>query len=154
MFDNANPYTLRKKIIAGFTHYYIHFLDGEGAQKETEVHRRVFLEFRRMVRTERNMRRWDERHIEQSILMDETLYNRSLCQPRSVEETALGNLHNEQLQQTIQSLPEIQRRRFVLCHEFGLTYVQIAEMEGCTKMAVKYTIDKAKAAIAKKLENI
>jgi RNA polymerase sigma-70 factor (ECF subfamily) len=109
----------------------------------------VYLEFLRFVKVERNLRRWDERHTEQSELTDETLHNRALYPQKSVEETAFDSLQNEQLRQTVQSLPEIQRRRFVLYHEFGLTYEQIAKMEGCTKMAVKYTIDKATAAIRK-----
>ena len=153
MFDNKNPYTLHTEIIEGITHYYISFVDGEAIRREIEVSRPVYLEFLRFVKIERNLRRWDERHTEQSELTDETLYNRALYNPKDLEDMVFDSLRNEQLRLAIQELPEIQRRRFVLHHEFGLTYEQIAEMEGCTKMAVKFSIDRAKEKIKEKIKN-
>ena len=153
MFDNTNPYALRTEIAGGITHYYVSFKDGQSTPRETEVSRPVYLEFLRFVRIERNLRRWDERHVEQSDLTDETLFERSSQQPKGLEETVFDSLRNDYLRQAVQSLPEIQRRRFVLYHEFGLTFEQIAKMEGCTKMAVKFTVDKAKEAIMKIIEN-
>jgi len=78
MFDNTNPYILRTEIIEGITHFYVSFADGQAIPRETEVSRPVYLEFCRFVKRERNLRRSDERHIEQSELTDETLYNRAL----------------------------------------------------------------------------
>ena len=153
MFDNTNPYTLRKEIIAGMTHYYVSFTDGQSVHRETEVSRSVYLEFRHFIKRERNLRRWDERHTEQSELSDEAINKRTLSQPKSLEETVFDNLLNEKLQMAIQQLPEIQRRRFIIYYEYGLTYEQIAEMENCSKVAVKYTIDKARTIILKKFES-
>ena len=143
MFDNTNPYTLRTEIVGGIMHYYVSFKDGQAIPRETEVSRPVYLEFCRFIKQERNIRRWDERHIEQSELSDETLYKRALSPPKSVEETVFDSQRDERLRQAVAELPEIQRRRFVLYHEFGLTYEQIAKMEGCTKMPVKRSIDRA-----------
>ena len=153
MFDNTNPYTLRTEIVEGITRYYVSFKDGQAQPQETEVSRPVYLEFLRFIKTERNMRRWDERHVEQSALTEESLVERALYQQKSLEETAFDSLRNEQLRLAIQSLPAIQRRRFVLYHEFGLTYEQIAEMEGCTKRAVKFSVDLAKEKIQEKIKN-
>ncbi len=121
MFEVNNPYTLRAEIIEGIPRYYVSFTDGQAIQRETEVSRPVYLEFLRFIKVERNLRRSDERNIEQLDLSDEVLYNRALIQPKSVEETTFDSLRNEQLRLAIQQLPEIQRRRFVLYHEFGLT---------------------------------
>ena len=153
MFDNANPYALRTETAGGITRHYVSFMDGQDTTQETEVSRPVYLEFQRFNKIERNLRRWDERHIEQSDLTDETLFERSSQQPKGLEETVFDSLRNDYLRQAVQSLPEIQRRRFVLYHEFGLTFEQIAKMEGCTKVAVKYAIDKAKETVMKKIEN-
>ena len=153
MFSNTCSYLMRKEIIAGFTHYYVSFRDSNGSQQEIEVHRRVFLECLRIVRAERNLRRWDERHVEQSGLTDETLYNRALDPQKSVEESALDNFRNEQLRQAIHSLPKIQRRRFVLYHVYGFTYEQIAETEGCSFQAVAKAVKVAESAIKKFFEN-
>jgi len=153
MFDNTNPYTLRTEIVEGITHYYVSFSDGQAIPREIEVSRPVYLEFCRFVKRERNLRRSDERHMEQSELTDETLYNRALKPPKSVEESVFDGLRDERLRQAIAELPGIQRRRFVLHHEFGLTYEQIAEMEGCSFRAIKYSTDIAKEKIKKFFED-
>lgn len=152
MFDNTNPYSLRVEVIDGISHYLISFNDGQAVLQETEVSRPVYLEFCRFIRHERNLRRSDERHMEQSEVTDETLYNRALFPSVSVEEAAIDSIRNEHLRQAIQQLPETQRRRFTLYHEFGLTYDQIAEMEGCTKMPVKRSVDRAQEKIREKLK--
>jgi len=143
MFDNYNPYTLRTEIVEGITRYFASFKDGEGIHRETEVSRPVYIEFQRFVCVERNLRRWDERHTIYADLPDEAFYNRTIQPAKNSEEMAFDCVFNEQLRQAIQRLPEIQRRRFVLHHEFGLTFEQIAEMEGCTKRAVKFSFDLA-----------
>ena len=152
MFDNKSPYTLRTENTEGITRYYVSFTDGQAIHRETEVSRSVYQEFQRFVKTERNLRRWDERHTEQSELSDETLHSRAVDKPQSAEDAAFDSLRNEYLWRAIQTLPEMQRRRFVLYYEFGLTYEQIAQIEGCTKMAVKYSIDNAVKAIKESLE--
>ena len=152
MFDNTNPYTLRTEIVEGIMHYYVSFKDGQAALRETEVSRPVYLEFLRFVKQERNLRRWDERHIEQSELSDETLYNRALNPPKSVVETVFNSQRDERLRKAITELPEIQRRRFILYYEFGLTYEQIAEMEGCSFQAVAKSIKTAENNIKKLFE--
>lgn len=153
MFDNTNPYTLRTEEIEGITHYFVSFKDGQAIMHETEVSRTVYLEFCRFVRCERNLRRFDERHIEQSEVMDETLYKRTLHPSKSVEETIIGNDMASQLYAAIAELSDIQRRRFLLYYEIGLTYEQIAEMEGCTKRAVKFSVDIAKEKVLEKIKN-
>ena len=153
MFNNENPYTLRTEIVEGITRYYVSFTDGQAIHRETEVSRPVYLEFLRFAKIERSLRHWDERHREHSELTDETLLSRALNVPKSLEDTVFDSLRNEQLRLAIQQLPEIQRRRFVLYHEFGLTYEQIAEIEGCTKMAVKFSIDRAKEKVRSELNN-
>ncbi|MDR0812683.1 MAG: sigma-70 family RNA polymerase sigma factor [Oscillospiraceae bacterium] len=153
MFDNTNLYTLRTEVAEGIMHYYVSFTDGQAIHRETEVSRPVYLEFCRFVKQERNLRRWDERHTEQSDLTDETLYNRALRPQKSVEETVYDSLRDERLRQVIADLPEIQRRRFVLYHEFGLTYEQIAEMEGCTRQAVTHSVERAETKIREVMKN-
>jgi RNA polymerase sigma-70 factor (ECF subfamily) len=147
MFDNKNPYTLRTEIVEGITHYYVSFSDGQAIQRETEISRPVFLELLRFVRYERTLRRRDERYMENSDLTDETLHRRAMNPQKFVDDVVVEALLNERLQQAIQKLPEIQRRRFILYHEFGLTYEQIAKMEGCKKQSVKQSVERAKEKI-------
>jgi RNA polymerase sigma-70 factor (ECF subfamily) len=153
MFNNENPYTLRTEIVEGITRYYVSFKDGQAIHRETEVSRPVYLEFLRFVKIERNLRRWDERHEEHSDLTDESLNRRALASPKSLEDAVYDSLRNEQLRLAIQQLPEIQRRRFVLYHEFGLTYEQIAEMEGCHFTSVRIAVLRAEEKIKEIIKN-
>ena len=149
MFDDKNPYSLRSEIVGGLTRYFVSFTDGQGVRRETRVSRPVYLEFLRFVRIERNLQRWDERHVEMSEITDSTLYRRALHPPKSLEETIFDSISNKKLRLVIQNLPEIQRRRFVLRHEFGLTYKQIAEIEGAKRQTVTRSIYKAEKEIKK-----
>ena len=153
MFDNKNPYALRAEEIRGVLHHYVSFEDGQGVLHETEVSEAVYLEFLQFAKQGRNLRRWDERHREQSELSDEALYIRAAHAPKSLEDTTLDRLRGEHLREVIAQLPELQRRRFVLYYERGLTYAQIAEQEGCTKRAVKFSVDLAEGSLREKLKN-
>jgi RNA polymerase sigma-70 factor (ECF subfamily) len=152
MFDNTNPYTLWTVVAEGITQYFVSFSDGQAVHRETEVSQSVYLEFCRFVKKERNLRRWDERHTEQSLLTDETLHRRALYPPKSVEDTAYYSSRNKRLRLAMQSLPEIQRRRFVQYHEFGLTYEQIAEIEGCSHVAIISSVRKAQKLLTEILK--
>ncbi len=152
MFDNTNPYTLRSELIGGIRHYYVSFKDGQSVLRETEVSRPVYLEFLRFIKRERSLQQWDRRHTEHSELTDEMLYNRAFHTPKSVEETIYESQRDERLRQTIAELPEIQRRRFILYHEFGLTYEQIAEMEGRYLTSIRESVKSAERKIREKLK--
>lgn len=47
---------------------------------------------------------------------------------------------------------DTQRTRLLFYYEMDYTYDQIAEMEGCSKMAVKYSIDSARKKIIEKIK--
>jgi RNA polymerase sigma-70 factor (ECF subfamily) len=113
----------------------------------------VVAAFMRFIKTERKLRRWDERHQEWSDLTDENLYKRAFCPPKSVEDATIDSQRNEGMMCAIQRLPEIQRRRFLLYFKFGLTYEQIAMMEGCSFQAVAATVKNAEIIVKKYLEN-
>jgi len=104
------------------------------------------------VKIERNLKRWTERHIEQSELSCRSLYKRALQPPKSVESVVFDKIIYDVMQLAIENLPETQRRRFVLFHEFGLTCPQIAEIEECTKQGVRQSIILAENKIKEKIK--
>lgn len=61
-------------------------------------------------------------------------------------------IRSEQLERAIMELPEVQRRRFRLYFDYGLTYEQIGKIEGCSKMPVKRSIDRAIEKIREKIK--
>ena len=81
-----------------------------------------------------------DRHYEHSELTEATLYDRAFVLPESVEDAVLRNMRYEALHNAINKLPETQRRRLILYYFNGLTYSQIAEMEGCKYQTVQDSI--------------
>jgi RNA polymerase sigma-70 factor (ECF subfamily) len=152
MFDNTNHYVLRTEESKGMTHYFVSFKDGQTIRRETEVSQAVYLTFCQFVKTERNLRRWDERHTEYSELTEETLNDRTRHTPKTVEETIVKMERSEILQNAIAELPDIQRRRFVLYYEYGMTYAAIGQLEGCSATSVKSSVDIAREKLLRKLE--
>ena len=94
-----------------------------------------------------------DRHYEQSELTEASLYDRAVHRPVTVEESALQSMEYAQLHRAISELPEIQRRRLILYYFQGMTYEQIAGMEGCTKRAVKFSVDIAVEKLKKFFKN-
>jgi len=149
-----DTYTLRIEVADGITRYFVRFKDGQGVFHETEVSPLVYSAFCQFVKTERNLRRSDERHIEQSDLSDELLSKRAVHPQKSIEDIVSDAEQADALQAAIAELPETQRRRFVLYYYSELTYKQIAEMEGCSHVAVIHSLEKAKAAIEKRIRTL
>lgn len=89
------------------------------------------------------------RHYEFSELSEQSINERAFLPPESIEDAVFRKLQNAQLHAAMQMLPEKQRKRLILYYFQNYTYAQIAEMEGCTVMPVKRSIDKAVAQLAK-----
>ena len=81
------------------------------------------------------------RYLEHSELTEGTLNQRALLQPELIEDNVYRKIMYDQLHTAISELPNVQRRRVLLYYFGGYTYEQIAKKEGCTKMAVKFSID-------------
>lgn len=60
----------------------------------------------------------------------------------------------EELRISIDELPSLQRRRFLLRYEMDMTYEQIARIEGCTSRAVEHSVEAARKKIQKKVKEI
>ena len=85
-------------------------------------------------------------------LWDETLYNRAFRVPKSVEELIFDAEQRELLNKAIAALPEIQRRRFLLYHEYDFNYRQIGEMEHCRPQSIMHSVARAREKIKAVIE--
>lgn len=59
---------------------------------------------------------------------------------KSPEQLLIERLEAEELQRAIRSIPAIQQRRFLLRYAIGLPIKRIAQIEGCSERAVKYSL--------------
>lgn len=137
--DKYNPYTLTEKE----DKHFLSFWDGQGVLQELQITKELFEVLNRFELDDLSiLNEWD-RHIEHFEQSEQSLNRRAFYKAESVEDTVLRNIEYERLHRAISELPETQRRRLTLYYFQGLTYEQIAKMEGCTIMPVKRSIDSA-----------
>ena len=134
--DKYNPYTLTKIK----DKHILSFRDGQGVLQEITIDRELFELLDRFELDDLSFLNEVDRHYEHSELTEISLYNRAVALPESVEDAVLRNLQYEALYNAIWKLPEAQRRRLILYYFGGLTYAQIADMEGCKYQTVQESI--------------
>ena len=135
--DKYNPFTLT--ITEG--HYYLSFKDGRGKQQNIEIVEMLYQTFDRFELEDISHLNRVSRHIEHSELTEETLNDRTFYKAELIEDIVSESIEYEQLHRAVSELPEVQRRRLKLYFFGELTYEQIAKLEGCTKRAVKFSVD-------------
>ena len=69
--------------------------------------------------------------------------------PRSLEESVALTAD---MQAGMATLSDTQQRRFLLHYDHGLSYEQIARIEGCSERAVKYSVSAARELLKKFFE--
>ncbi len=146
-------YTLRTEVRGeGEIAYFISFTDGQGEFYDLEVSEEFYVEFRQLERKNRNLQQSDWRHREGWDLWDETLYKRAFRVPKSVEELIFDAEQREILRKAIAALPEIQRRRFLLYHEYDFTYSAIGKMEHCRAQSIRQSVLRAREKVKAEIE--
>ena len=142
--DLDNPYEIfTTDIESAEPHYFLSFSDSEGMARCIEISKAVFDAFDRFELDDISYMHKVDRHYEQSEQTEESVNKRAVHTQEPVEETVARQMEIENLHLGIAQLPEKQRRRLVLYYFGELTYSQIAELEGCTIMPVKRSIDAA-----------
>lgn len=135
--DKHNPYTLM--IVEG--RYYLSFKDGQGMLQTLETDKVLYDLFNRFELEDISYLNKVSRHIEHSELTEATLNDRAFYKQVNLEEVVSRNMECELLHRAISKLPELQKRRLILYFFGDMTYGQIAKVEGCTKRAVKFSVD-------------
>ena len=142
--DKDNPYEIYTVgINTDYPRYYISFTDSMGVHRELEIEKALFEMLDRFELDDLSFLNEVDNHYEHSELTEASLNARAVEQPDTVEEIAMQHIQSEQLHRAIAMLPDKQRSRLILYYFGELTYAQIAEMEGCTIMPVKRSIDAA-----------
>ena len=134
--DKDNPYVLSVEDGS----YFISFSDGQGVYYREQVDEKLYTVFNQYELEDISHLNVVSRHYEHSDLTEGTLNQRAAVAPESLEDQVYRKLLYQKLHKAILTLPEIQRRRLLLYFD-GYTFEQIAEMEGCTKRAVKFSVD-------------
>lgn len=150
--DKDNPYELfTVGIETPEPLYFIRFKDGEGNEHTLEIGKDLFEAFDQFELDDISYMHKVDRHHEQSALSEASLNERVQDRPVSLEEDVSRRIELERLFDLIAVLPAMQRRRLILYFFGGYTYEKIAEMEGCTKRAVKFSVDIALKKLKEKM---
>lgn len=148
-----NPYELfTVGIHTDHPHFFAQFVDSTGEMRCVEVSQSIYAALDRFELDDLSFLNEVDNHYEHSDLTESTLHQRAARHQESVEDTVMKHIQSENLHKAIATLPVLQRRRLVLYYFGDYTYEQIGEMEGCTKVAVKHSIDKAILALGKIIE--
>lgn len=94
-----------------------------------------------------------DNHIEHSEMLEQNIYKRAIKKEQSIEDIVEGKLNWEYLNNIINNLPYIQKKRLIKYYFYGKTFEQIAKEENCTKRAVKFSVDIAIKKIQKNFKN-
>ena len=139
--DRDNPYTIFTTDANTATpHYYLAFTDGSGAKQRVEIDKTLFDTFDSFELDDVSFMNEVDRHYEQSEQTEQSLSRRAAQPQKSVEDAVFQRAEADKLHQAIAKLPKKQRRRLMLHYFEGLTYQQIAEMEGCKYQTVQDAI--------------
>ena len=140
--DKDNPYTiLTTGINTATPHYYLSFVDSSNVEWCVEIDKSLFDAFDRFELEDISFMHKVDKHYERTEQTEASLNQRAVKPQESVEEIVSQQMEVDRLHQAIAQLPEKQRRRLVLYYFGEFTYEQIAVMEGCTKRAVKFSVD-------------
>lgn len=146
-----NPYTLgfddKKQV------YTVEFVDNKKVVHKVEISEKVYQAFDKFELEDISQIHKFRRHIEHSEIFEETLNNRMVDKPITIEEEVEDKLLMEELKQAINQLSDTQKRRVKLYYFEDMTVEDIAALEGTTHQAVSKSIRKAVEEIKKITKN-
>lgn len=137
--DKYNPYTLSIEDNI----YYISFTDGQGIFHKQEISMELYAAFNGFELDDISLMNEASRHLTEADAGEEPLGHRIADPSEPEEDHVYRRIMCQELHKAIAQLPEIQHRRVLLYYFGGYTYEQIAQMENCTKRAVKFSVDAA-----------
>lgn len=146
--EKDNPYWIYEKEGA----YYISFEDGQKITHKFELPKYLYDAFNSFELEDLKYLNVWERHYERMEVWESTINTRAFYKQESLEENVFNRFQIEMLHKAIKKLSETQQRRIKMYYFDDMTYEQIAEKEGCTKMPVKRSIDDAIQKLKKELQ--
>lgn len=139
--DKYNPYTL--EVDEDNEIYTVVFKDSNNIEQRVTINKEVYDAFDKFELEDISQIHKIRKHIEHNEVYEETLYHRAYSSYISIEEEVEKKILNNELLSAIKSLNDMQKSRIVKYFFEGKTYSEIAFEEGCSKVAVKYSIDNA-----------
>lgn len=135
-----NPYKLEKEEKKQI--YKIRFKNNQGIKCSIKVNYEIYESFNQFELDDLKELNEFDRHLEHLEQTDEFLYKRALIKNENVEQLVEKKILLEELKKAINSLPDIQKERIIMYYFYDMTLEEIANKYDCSKVAIKYSVDK------------
>ena len=132
--------------------YFVEFFDQFNILQQEEVTKEVYDFFDREELHDISQMNEEDRHYEQSELMEETLIRRACTEQISLEEQVIKKESQEALLYALSQLTKEQRKRIVMYFFQEKTYEEIALAEGCFASSVLKSNQRALRQLKKYLK--
>ena len=143
----VDSYTL--EYIQNEDKYYISFEDSAKQECRIEIEKEIFDIYMQSKKTYIKIKNETSRHLEHMKMTENDIYKRAFDYDESLEEKIFRIINREEIHRAVQSLPDMLRRRILLYYQYNFSLSQIAKIEKCSKVAVKYSLDTALKKIKK-----
>lgn len=120
--------------------YYISFIDSVNQDCRIEIDKEIFYAYLKSKKNYVKIKNETNRHLEQSELTDEEIYNRAFETGDSIEDTVMKNIEKEKIQQALNELTEAQHRRIELHIVNEITIRDIAQLEKVRKKQIEKSL--------------
>lgn len=148
--DKCNPYKIFTiGINSNYPRYFVHIIADD---EILEINEDIYQLLNQFELEDLSYINEQQRHYEFSESSNEYLYSKKAEPDQTLDNTIQKLLDAQQLHIAIQKLPKIQQKRLKMYYFGGFTLLQIAIKEGCSKVAVKYSIDAAISNLKKILK--
>jgi RNA polymerase sigma-70 factor (ECF subfamily) len=134
--DKDNPYS----IFTDDGKYFVTFKDSTGITVTTEISEEVYTLFDRFELEDLARMNEMERHGTLFELNELEIFHNADSDCFPVDVTVSENIEYHALRKAIAELPEVQRRRIIMYFFDGLSYEEIAALEGCRYQAIQKSI--------------
>lgn len=134
--DKDNPYS----IFTDEDKYFVTFKDSTGITVTTEISEEVYSLFDRFELEDLARMNEMDRHGTLFELNEQELSHNADSDYIPVDVAASENIEYRALRNAIAQLPEVQRRRIIMYFFNGLSYEEIAVLEGCKYQAIQKSI--------------
>lgn len=136
-------YKKRTSVDSEGIHYYVSVDGSSGNTVEIEVDEELIEELDDLQREFWRLERRESRHtVHMECIPDCYLPHDMFCV--TPEDLLIKQLESIQLIQMLNEIPDTQRRRFLMRHLIGLSIKEIANIEGCSRRAIDYSLNLAK----------
>ncbi len=147
--DKYNPYTLDFVDCK----YIVTFIDNKKNKNNVEVSQEVFNLFNKFELDDLSQMHKYERHIEHLDIYDNILNSKYTINQKSLEEEVEEKLLRDDLKNAFKNLSNVQKRRIKMYYFDEMKLKDIAEIEHCSIMSVKESIDSGIDKLRKSLKN-